>query len=434
MTRRDIRRGTIGTLLFSILAYAFIIILSFRHSSCSRSDALADDGLPGVTWTDTLSNSSSDWSPLNPMDRDIERFMQKWDIRGMSIAVTRNDSLLYTKGYGFADAEARIEMKPTGIMRIASASKLVTAIAAMKLIEEGKMSLDSRIFGPDGLIPDPEYTEAMCDSRMLDITVDHLLRHMGGFGLGAGDPMFTTNEIIKAKHLDHPLTREELIRIVLGRRIAFSPGEGRRYSNFGYMLLSTAMERVSGKSYWDYVTDEILRPAGCDNFRPATNYYEERLEREVKYYGPDNEDVEEFNGSGRMVPRVYGGNDIHALLGAGGWLASAPELARLVASADADPRLKDVISPSSVAALTGWSEDENIARGWSETDEHGRWTRTGTLSSSHALIRRFPDGECWVLLTNTGVWTGHHFSGDMLRLVDMLRSRYSGSMPRRNLF
>lgn len=434
MTRRDIRRGTIGTLLFSILAYVFIIIFSLRHSSCSRNDAFADDGLPGVPWTDTLTNASSEWAPLNQMDRDIERFMQKWDIRGMSLAVTRHDSLLYTKGYGFADAEAGIDMKPTSIMRIASASKLVTAIAAMKLIEEGKMTLDSRIFGQGGLIPDTAFTNAMCESRMRDITVDHLLRHMAGFGRGAGDPMFTTNEIIKAKRLDHAPSREELIRIVLGRRMAFSPGEGRRYSNFGYMLLSLAMERASGKSYWDYVTDSILIPAGCAHFRPATNYYEERHEREVKYYGPDNEEVEEYNGSGRMVPRIYGGNDVNALLGAGGWLASAPELARLVASADGDPRLKDVISRSSVADMTGWSEDDKLARGWSETDEHGKWTRTGTLSSSHALIERFPNGECWVLLTNTGVWTGHHFSHDMSRLVDMLRSRYSGSMPRRNLF
>ncbi len=434
MTRRDIKRGTIGTLIFSIFAYAIIIIFSLRHSSCSRSGDLADDGLPGVPWTDTLTNSSSEWTPLDPMDRDIERFMQKWDLRGMSIAVTRHDSLLYTKGYGFADAEAGISMKPTNIMRIASASKLVTAIAVMKLIEEGKMTLDSKIFGPDGLIPDPAYTDAMCETRMLDINVDHLLRHMAGFGRGAGDPMFTTNEIIKAKRLDHAPTRDELIKIVLGRRMAFSPGEGRRYSNFGYMLLSAAMERATGQSYWDYVTDSILIPAGCPNFRPATNYYEERLEREVKYYGPDDEEVEEYNGSGRMVPRVYGGNDVNALLGAGGWLASAPELARLVASADADPRLKDVISPSSVADLTGWSEDDKLARGWSETDEHGKWTRTGTLSSSHALIERFPNGECWVLLTNTGVWTGHHFSHDMSRLVDLLRSRYSAQMPRRNLF
>jgi CubicO group peptidase (beta-lactamase class C family) len=368
------------------------------------------------------------------MDKEIERFMQKWEIKGMSFAVSRHDSLLYTKGYGWADREAGIEMQPDNIMRIASASKLVTAIAVMKLIEQGKMKLDSRIFGEGGLMPDTVFTAAMCDKRMLDITVDHLLRHQGGFGLGAGDPMFTTAEIMAAKHLDTPPTPEELVKIVLGRRIAYTPGAGRRYSNFGYMLLSMAIERVTGMSYWDYVTENILRPAGCLGFRPATNYYADRSTHEVKYYGPDNELVEEFNGSGRMVERIYGGNNVNALMGAGGWCASAAELCRLVAATDKDPRMEDVITANSVELLTAHSDKEKLSRGWSEVDAHGKWTRTGTLSSTHTLIERFPDGECWVLITNSGVWTGHHFSSDMNRLVERLRSRYSRLLPSRNLF
>ncbi|MDE5713109.1 MAG: hypothetical protein K2I16_05730 [Muribaculaceae bacterium] len=49
-------------------------------------------------------------------------------------------------------------------------------------------------------------------------------------------------------------------------------------------------------------------------------------------------------------------------------------------------------------------------------------------------MERFPEGDCWVILTNSGVWTGHHFSHDLERLVARLRSRYGDSMPERNLW
>lgn len=435
MKRRDIKRGTIGTILFSIGVYIVIILLSLRPHSCSRNDGNANMAKGrGTAWSDTLTNRSSDWAAMVRMDRDIQNFMQKWQIKGMSVAVTRHDSLLYAKGYGYADAEIDRKLEATDIMRIASASKLVTAIAVMKLVEEGKLTLNTKIFGPEGILNDNEFTAAMCDRRMLDITVDHLLRHMGGFGRGAGDPMFTTNEIIKAKRLPGPPTPEELVKIVLGRRIAFAPGNGRIYSNFGYMLLSMAIERVTGESYWDYVTKNVLEPAGCYSFRPATNYFEERHPNESRYYAPDDELVEEYNGSGRMVSRVYGGNDVNALKGAGGWCTSAADFARLVAATDGDSRLKDVISRQSVATLTAHSDDEKLSRGWSECDGRGKWTRTGTLSSTHTLVERFPDGQCWVFITNTGVWTGFHFTRDLQRLLERLRDRYSGSLPARNLF
>ena len=55
-------------------------------------------------------------------------------------------------------------------------------------------------------------------------------------------------------------------------------------------------------------------------------------------------------------------------------------------------------------------------------------THPKTLSSTHALVERYPQGDCWVILTNSGVWTGHHFSRDLQRLIERLRSRY-GNEP-----
>ncbi len=435
MTRRDIRRGTGILLLVASLCTAVIFSTAFyrvRKVGVAKSEMVA--ALPDSVWSAGLSNDLSDCEQLHRMDSEIERFIGKWSIKGLSLAVTRNDSLLYAKGYGWADVEAGQKMEPTNIMRLASASKLVTAIAVMRLCESGRLSLGSKVFGPEGILNDTSYTNAIRDPRLFDITVDHLLRHKAGFGMGAGDPMFNTKDIIAAKNLSGPPSNEQLTSIVLGRKIAFTPGQGFRYSNFGYMLLSLVIEKVTGKSYWDYVAEEVLRPAGCFRFRPATNYYAERHQDEVRYYGPDTVRVEEYNGSGRMVERVYGGSNVNGLVGAGGWCSTASDLARLVAATDKYPRVPNILTDASVDSMTAFSEDDKLSRGWSEIDEHGKWRRTGTLSSTHTLIERFPNGECWVIITNSGVWTGFHFSNDMTRLVSRLRAAYSDSMPRRDLF
>ena len=433
MKKSDIKKHTILIAGFAVLAFIVIHIIASRAAQDNSEEVIIADH-QGTVWSDTLSNKSSMLPATKKMDAEIRQFMDRWDIKGMSFAMTRNDSLLYAKGYGWADKEIKRGMEATSIMRIASASKLVTAVAVMKLIEEGKLTLDTKVLGHEGILNDTLLTASMSDPRMNDITIDHLLRHKGGFRSVMGDPMFRTKDIMAMEKLKTPPTNEELARIVLRRRLIFSPGAGRKYSNFGYMLLSLVIEKITGQSYWDFVTDSILRPSGIYNMRPATNYYSERHPREVKYYAADNELVEEYNGSGRLVERVYGERNVKGLVGAGGWTASAADLARLVASIDNYPVVDNILSPESVRLLTEHDDHDKMSRGWSEADANGKWTRTGTLNSSHALIERFPNGECWVFITNSGVGKGPGFSRDLSRLVERLRPRYRDAFPHRNLW
>lgn len=421
----------------TILSIILAAIVSILIGGCTCSEKKvtgAKEVRDPAEWLDTLTNADSQIPELIPMDEHILRFMSSWSIRGAQLAVMRNDSLLYAKGYGWADEEAGRKMEVNSMMRIASASKLITAAAIMKLIEMGKLSLDTKVFGATGVLNDTIYTNAIADHRVDSLTIDHLLLHKGGFSGRLGDPMFTTKDIVAAHNLSAPPTPAELVRIVLGRRMACAPGGWRKYSNFGYMLLSLVIEKASGKSYWEFVNDELFSPAGTASFAPATNYYADRHPLEVHYYGPDGEPVEEYTGSGRMVDRVYGGNDIRGLMGAGGWITSAPALARFVAAIDGTPEVKDVLTPESIGLLTAYDEDDKTCRGWNDVLSHGNWVRTGTLASTHAFIERFPDGECWIIITNTGAWTGHHFSHNLSRLVAQLRSRYSTRLPRRSLW
>ena len=388
-----------------------------------------------VRLNEVLTNAVSDTSSLAGLDKNVREYMQFWSLRGLSLSIMRNDSLLYAKGYGWADKERKVEMEPSNILRLASVSKLITATGIMKLQEQGRLTLGDRVFGPDGILCDSVYTAVIKDPNYFKITVEDLLRHKGGFTTRAGDPMFSTRTIMLQHRLSAPPDHETLVLTQLRRNLQFVPGETQYYSNFGYLLLSMIIEKVTGVDYETWMQENVLIPAGCVDMHIAGNYYEDRCEGEVRYYvQDDDEPVSEYNNSGRMVTRCYGGNDITALSGAGAWAASTPELARFVASIDGKPSVPDIISVESVRAMTEWFDPDTYSLGWNDTKPTGEWTRTGTFSGTSALIKYFPDGECWILVTNTSTWKGPGLARYSTELFEKSRAKYSALLPSRDLF
>ncbi|MDD6252563.1 MAG: serine hydrolase [Bacteroidales bacterium] len=419
-------------LLIALSAVAVGLCVSLSSSS---GNELVPEMLVPVRLNEVLTNDMSDTSSLSGMDAAIMRYMRQWNLRGTSLSIMRNDSLLYSKGYGWADAESGEPMEPPMIMRVASVSKLLTATGIMVLKERGLLSLQDTVFGPGGILQDTAYTSVIKDPAYKKITVEDLLRHKGGFTSSAGDPMFSMRTIIQQNHLGCPVDRNAFLKTQLRRRLRFQPGTSQYYSNFGYLLLSMIVEEVSGLDYETFMQENVLHPAGCYGMRIAGNYYEDRYPDEVKYYnGADTLLVEEFNNSGRMVDRCYGGNDIRFLSGAGAWVTSTPELARFVASIDGKPEVPDIISKESVDEMTRWIDENTYSLGWNDTKPTGEWTRTGTFSGTSALVKYYPDGECWIMVTNTSTWKGPGFTRYTAGLFRNLREKYSASLPSRNLF
>lgn len=380
-----------------------------------------------------LTNDLSDIPELSGLDRRIRNYMNKWQIKGASLAITRNDSLLYAKGYGWADEENGIEMEPGHIMRMASVSKLITATGIMVLQDKGLLSIKDTVFGPSGILNDSLFIRTIKDRNYHKITVEHLLRHQGGFNR---DPLFSSRDVKHQLQLDHAPEKEDFYRLVLSRRLRFIPGSWQRYSNFGYLLLSDIIEKVSGKPYEQFIKEEVLIPAGCYDMHIAGNYYEDRRSNEVRYYthNGDGKFIEEYNDSGRMVERCYGGNNIPLLSGAGAWCGSPAEISRLVASIDGDPRIPDIISRNSFLQMTEYLDTETFSLGWNDTNPAKGWSRTGTLSGTSALVKHFPDGECWILITNTSTWKGPGQARYTDALFKQCRELYSDRLPERNLF
>ncbi len=419
-----------------IMALAFVAAaVGYCVVSTSSDTSDAVNAKSTVRLNEVLTNSVSDTSALSGLDTRVENYMRQWGLRGASLAIMRGDSLLYAKGYGWSDQEKEVKMEPFNIMRVASVSKLLTATGIMKLQEDGLLSLKDTVFGPRGILTDTAYTSVMRDPNYKKITVEDLLRHKGGFTSAGGDPMFSTRFIMMQNHLDTPPDHETLLKTQLKRRLRYEPGTSQYYSNFGYLLLSMVIEKVTGLDYEKYMQDSVLTKAGCFDMHIANNYYEDRFSNEVRYYnGADSGLIEEYNNSGRMVDRCYGGNDIHSLAGAGAWVSSVPELARFVASVDGKPGVPDILSAESVAQMTEWFDERTYSLGWNDTKPSGEWTRTGTLSGTSALIKYYPDGECWIMVTNTSTWKGPGFTRYTAGLFRDLRQRYSSKLPARNLF
>ncbi len=434
MKRRRLRKKRIFMLC---LILAAIILFIFRgcFSKCSSRQDEPTDTIPQTRLNNILSNKLSDGTEYHEMDSLIERYLKHWEINGAQLVITRNDSLLYAHGFGFADKEKGIKMEPNMVMRFASVSKLITAVGIMKLYEMKKLRMSDKVFGEKGILNDTTYNNSIKDPRYYDITVEHLLRHNAGFNNYAGDPMFSTRYIIMQNHLKEAPDHKTLLRILLKRHLGYTPGQGKCYSNLGYMLLSEIIAKKSGMKYEDFMQKYVLHPTGCYDMHIAGTYYEDRRPNEVKYYMHQGSvNVYEYNNSGRLVPRCYGENDVPRLEGAGAWCGSAAELSRLIASIDGLPRIKDVISKKSVAFMTEEQPDHNYSIGWNYTAKGRPWIRTGSLSGTSALVLKYPDNQCWILITNTSTWKGHGFSNDTMAFFEKLRTKYTATMPRKDLF
>lgn len=411
------------------------VVTASRHREPAPDDTASAVNPSLVRLNDTLTNVMSEIDTLDGMDKDIRDFLRQWEIKGASLAIMRNDSLVFAKGYGWADEELGEPMGPGNILRMASVSKLITATGIMVLKERGLVSLQDTVFGPAGILDDSLFTASIRYKAMYDITVEQLLRHQGGFTNSRGDPMFSTRDIIRQFGLEGPPDHNTLVSCVLKRPLGFRPGSWQRYSNFGYLLLSMIIEKVSGEDYESFIQENVLHPAGCFDMHLAKNYYEQKYTNEVRYYmHAGSEKVEEYNMSGKLVERCYGGNDINALSGAGAWCGSPAELCRLVASIDGKPQVPDILSQESIAEMTEYFDQDTYSLGWNDTKPDGEWTRTGTLSGTSALVKCFPDGECWIMITNTSTWRGPGFTRYTEGLFRKCREQYSSLLPHRDMF
>lgn len=379
-----------------------------------------------------IDNTLSDSEMFETAERGVEWFMKNWDIKGASVAVAREGKLLYAQGFGYASLSDSLPVEPYHRFRVASVSKLVTAVAVMKLQEEGRLSVNDKVFGPGAILDDTLFSNPK-DRRVFDITVGHLLSHEAGWSQRYGDQMFMPEVVSRTLGIPMPVNLKTIIRFALSKNLHFTPGAGQSYSNLGYSILGLVIEEASGMDYETYCTKKILEPLGIYDMALGSNFPEDALPLEVSYYEVDNAPLKPaVDGSGRMVPASRGGNDIQALGAAGGWIATAPDLMRLLLAVDGFDQPRDILSPESIEYMTD-VYNGFAPIGWRATLTNGTWWRTGSFSGTTAMMKRMPDGTAWVVLMNSSGWNGPELTSDIDNMMARFLQRVN-QWPETDLF
>jgi CubicO group peptidase (beta-lactamase class C family) len=163
-----------------------------------------------------------------------------------AVLVARGGKAIFTGAYGMADREKKIPNALDTKFRIGSMNKMFTATSILQLVQTGKIKLTDP-FGK--YITDYPNKDAAAKA-----TIEQLLTHTGGTGDIFG-PEFTA-------HREGLRTLQDYVNLYGKRDLEFAPGSRWEYSNYGFLLLGVVVERVSGKSYYDYVDGNIYGPAG----------------------------------------------------------------------------------------------------------------------------------------------------------------------------
>lgn len=357
---------------------------------------------------------------MTNVDEVFSNFMDNWNIPGGSIAIVKDGRLVYARGFGYADKESGELVKPEHLFRIASITKPITSIAIMKLINEGLINVDAKVFGQDGILNGPDY-RTIIDSRVTSITVQHLLQHTSGWGFinGNQDPMFSNEHIAQRMGMNPPVGPATVIKFMLRtQRLNNEPGANYFYSNFGYCILGRIIEQVSGKRYENYVQTELLDPLGISEMQLAQNLYENKALNEVKYYDfPGAPLVNSVYRRGESVPFPYGGFNIEAMDSHGGWIASATDLLRLLVAVDGFDTKPDILSQSLVQLMTTPSVANNYySMGWA-VNPWDNWSHIGDLPGTSSILVRTHHGLGWAVLFNTRPSNLQNFLGQMDKMV-----------------
>ncbi|MFV0521352.1 MAG: serine hydrolase domain-containing protein [Mangrovibacterium sp.] len=363
--------------------------------------------------------------------KEVTRFLKKWNLKGASIAVVKDERLVYAHGFGIADKEYN-EVQPGSLFRVASVSKLITAIGIMHLVEEGKINLDDKVFGPDAILNNPVFNEVR-DKRLYKITVRELLSHSAGWSQRFGDPAFIPLKIAELVQDEAPATMYSYYKFVANRRLSYYPGTRYAYSNMGYMFLADIISSVSGESYESYIKENIFIPNGIFDMHIGSSFQNHKRFNEVNYWvGEENDTVPCFDGSGVFVSKANGGNSIELLGSAGGWICSAVELAKLITLVDGQSSVPDILTPESINEMTSNISTQGPL-GWRSIYNNGDWVRTGSMAGTIATIKRMKNGYTWIFLSNSSNWKGNKLERNINYLMTTIIKK-TKSWPDQDLF
>jgi CubicO group peptidase (beta-lactamase class C family) len=182
-------------------------------------------------------------APDGRLERIVSEAMRAQEIPAITVAIMRADKLVYSRAFGMADLENSVPATPETLMRTASIAKSISAVAAMTLVESGRLDLEA---------PVQRYC-ASYPPKQWPITTRELLAHT------AGIRWYNPGEMENTHHYQ---SMADGFAIFAADPLLFAPGTGYRYSTYGYTVVGCAIEGAANDRFQDYVAAHVLKPAG----------------------------------------------------------------------------------------------------------------------------------------------------------------------------
>lgn len=195
------------------------------------------------TATFLISTFSLSYAQVSNAESEIQKLMEKLDVVGLSVAVVKNDNIIYTHSFGLKNLESNTPLNGTDLFRIASISKSFSATSVMQLVAAGKISLDddfSKLIG--FTVRNPKFPETVITLRMV-------LSHRSSLNDSQG--YLKLDVINPERNPDWAKCYND-----------YEPGKGYQYCNLNYNMVGTVIEKVSGERFDQYVKKHVTDPLG----------------------------------------------------------------------------------------------------------------------------------------------------------------------------
>ena len=298
-------------------------------------------------------------SSIKAFDDEIISFIQTHDVPAAAYAIIREGRLVLAAGYGYADLASTEPTRPDHLFRVASISKPITAVAALKAAENGQLELDTPIHT---LLSDHFAEGGPADQRFLEITPRHLLSHTSGINQ---ELLLRTREVASEMNAANPPDADVIVSYSTRLPLGYAPGSDVTYTNTSYTVLGRVIERATGMPYEDYVRLHVFAPGSISRARIGGSQRSERLDDEVEYDSRGNLWTSIFPNE-KSVEAAYGAIHLHGFDASSGWVMSVIDLARFAASVDGHKGVPDILSQESLVemATNRTPPGSSIGAGW----------------------------------------------------------------------
>ena len=318
------------------------------------------------------------------IDEIVQSVMAEHRLPSLSVAVARQGRIIYSGAHGLADLEHSVPVSAETVYPVGSVTKAVTAVAAMRLVELGKLNLDAPVRSYCPAFPEKEH----------EISVRQLIAHLGG--VRHYDYRRFEEDFLNTKRYG---SIEEALSKFAGDPLVAEPGAKYHYSSWGYVLLGCALQGASGSSYADVIEENVLGPAGMK--QTTLGAAREIIPHRASGYS--------LADDGAWVTSVcFDASDRHP---AGGLLGTPSDFVSF-GLALLEGRL---LRPDSLDTMwsiqeTSTGEPTGAGLGWNISEDRTEVFHGGTTvgATAYLYVRPF-DGIVVAFATNLALWTdGRH--------------------------